>query len=81
MMAVAPHTLCGVLLLNNASQNTVGGMRATDSAACDGPCNVINGNSRAGVLLSTEAISNEVQGNYSGTAGSAGHANGKRFGR
>jgi CSLREA domain-containing protein len=64
-----PNNLSGVEISRGASQNMIGGNRV--ETACDGPCNVISGNSQAGIAvgggdLSGDASSNSIQGNYIG---------------
>ncbi len=57
----------GVSIQQGAVDNTIGGARATGVSACQGPCNLISGNHRAGVALrGTQTISNTVAGNYLG---------------
>lgn len=70
--------LSGVLMQDNASQNTVGGTRPL-STTCGGVCNVISGNSQSGVaLFDAGTDSNVVAGNFIGLniSGTAGVANG-----
>jgi hypothetical protein len=61
----------GVLMLNGAQNNTVGGSSAAER-------NVISGNSDAGVEISDSSNGNSVKGNYIGTdaAGTAAIPNG-----
>ena len=61
----------GVLVLNNSSTNTIGGVTAAE-------VNVISGNLKAGVRLANGATGNTIVGNYLGTTanGSLALANG-----
>ncbi len=62
-----PNAWSGVAITDGATQNSIGDTRAT--AVCDGPCNVVSGNSLAGVaLLDSGTENNVVQGNYIGLA-------------
>jgi len=75
----APNGLPGIAVVFGASQNLIGGPHTLDSEACDGPCNVISGNSQEGIILrDTNTISNVVQGNYIGVSpdGTAARPNG-----
>jgi len=60
-----PNGAAGVEIANGAAQNIIGGARP--SIQCNGPCNVLSGNTGDGVSLGgTGTISNTVQGNYIG---------------
>jgi hypothetical protein len=60
------------VLINNASNNTIGGPTSTTGQQAG---NVISGNGSSGVLISgASATSNTVQGNLIGTDSSGGHA-------
>jgi len=55
----------GVLVDGGAQRNTIGGERT--GAACDGPCNVVAGNGKEGVVLDgSDTMTNTVTGNYVG---------------
>lgn len=67
----------GVTLASGATGNLIGGLRT--STACDGPCNVIAGNSGVGIQIQSSGTNgNLVQGNLVGLApsGTAAMANG-----
>lgn len=60
-----PNTYIGLIVLG-ATGNFIGGARNT--GACDGPCNLISGNTYDGVLIEGEGAShNTVSGNFIGT--------------
>ena len=62
----------GVVILGGAADNTIGGDRP--GTVCASPCNLISGNSYAGVEIAGSATQrNGVKGNYIGvdTAGQA----------
>lgn len=50
---------------SKTTDNTIGGLRSSE--LCDGPCNVISGNHKDGVVVSGKGtVRNFVQGNYIG---------------
>jgi hypothetical protein len=55
----APNALQGILLVNGASQNTIGGTNALGR-------NVISGNIQYGIFLTTNTTGNSILGNYFG---------------
>jgi len=60
-----PNQFPGIAVLRGASENIIGGARAT--TACDGRCNVISGNAGNGVvLLDSGTTDNRVRGNFIG---------------
>ena len=63
------NSIEGVIITNNASNNTIGGTSGTTPGGpCTGACNVISGNNSDGVEIATAgATGNKVQGNYIGT--------------
>ena len=69
--AALGNGLAGLVVENSASYNTIGGTAAGDA-------NVISGNHQQGVLLSTNADDNTLEGNFIGTnlGGTAGLGNG-----
>lgn len=57
--------IVGVYMNNGAFDNIIGGERPSQS--CDGPCNVISGNTGSGVIVSTSgSTGNTIKGNYIG---------------
>ncbi|MDP9382060.1 MAG: Ig-like domain-containing protein, partial [Chloroflexota bacterium] len=63
--AAMPNGHSGVIARDGASLNIIGGDRP--SAACDGACNVISGNTEAGIgLVGAGTNFNSLRGNYVG---------------
>ncbi|MBN1317920.1 MAG: hypothetical protein JXA42_20715, partial [Anaerolineales bacterium] len=61
-----PNGGTGVLIEDHAMLNTIGGKQPTDSE-CSGPCNLISGNTLAGVgILGPDCGGNKIQGNFIG---------------
>jgi parallel beta-helix repeat protein len=56
----------GIRIKSQASQNVIGGARS--GTACDGPCNLISGNTAYGVVIAESGTDgNQVLGNFVGT--------------
>jgi ELWxxDGT repeat protein len=59
------NELSGVQISHGATNNTIGSL--PNEARCDGPCNILSGNTEAGVVLSHAGTSNNtVNGNFIG---------------
>ena len=66
-----PANSAGVHILDNASENLVGGPGGMPGT-CDGACNVVSGNHRSGVWLEGFAHGNTVRGNLIGVSADGG---------
>jgi hypothetical protein len=70
-----PNGWSGIALFYGATANIIGGRRASNSTACDGPCNLVSGNGNYGIsVANTGTMSNTVQGNFVGTDATGTHA-------
>jgi hypothetical protein len=53
--AALPNSFDGIAIFNGATNTTVGGARAAGATSCDGPCNLVSGNSQSGIYVSDAA--------------------------
>jgi titin len=67
-IGIVPNMSSGIVIEGGAQGNVIGGSNTTPGGPCSGQCNLISGNTSAGVrIMNPDTDNNLVSGNYIGT--------------